>query len=636
MAQIVINEISQNYTYNIGNNSFATVALPITACWGPGYIDPRSLPAVGGAVDYEGALEATAWQRFPATQAGLESFVTTFRGPRGDYRQIKDYSYQTAMTLLTAGYDVLVCRLTNGGKATKTENITYTPTGGSRIDVPVTISAKYPGTFGNNLQYRLSKISDGDNTYWNMIIYVVDSTGVRTAVENLKFVFTEISDSDAIQHYSELESNFVAIDVSGSFGSSKDADLSYAGTTFVSLEGGADSSTYPANSTNNTVGVIDIVKQRFAAVGLPVSSDYITKISTQLLTMDAAEVSIIGNREWLLTALVGFGANQEGVLDLLKDKLTYNPQRLISPGWDDQDYKSIGADITRMVDVSPLHIKMLDVAYYSRCATALIDVPRSCPRGAVHNESHAVAEEGYAQKLSRYIPQTTVTDLNQSLYSSHDALFAPWRQYTFVGMNKQVTASPAFVALMIQRAMILNQPLQYEWAQPTNRKHRLNIGKPDYIVTKKLMDAWQKTDGVHVNAIVDVPDLGTTIWGNSTLFELPPATYQALANLSTRYLVNAVEDLAYRCGIGITYQYNNDQAYNKFYAGMTPLLDTMKQVGAIDDYYIRMSADINGLDQVNANTVIGKVYLVINGIVNDIFVDLIALPPSVSLDQFRA
>ena len=123
--------------------------------------------------------------------------------------------------------------------------------------------------------------------------------------------------------------------------------------------------------------------------------------------------------------------------------------------------------------------------------------------------------------------------------------------------------------------------------------------------------------------------------GNSTLYEVPPATYQALANLSTRYLVNAIENIAYKAGISITFQYNNDEAYSKFYAAVTPILDTMKNVGAIDGYYVKMAADINGLDQVNANTVIGKIYLVINGVINDIVVDLIALPPGTDLTQFQ-
>jgi hypothetical protein len=62
----------------------------------------------------------------------------------------------------------------------------------------------------------------------------------------------------------------------------------------------------------------------------------------------------------------------------------------------------------------------------------------------------------------------------------------------------------------------------------------------------------------------------------------------------------------------------------------------MKNVGAIDDYYVKMAADINGLDQVNANTVIGKIYLVINGVINDIIIDLIALPPGTDLNQYRS
>ena len=33
MSQIIINEISDNYTYNIGNSSYATVAMPMTSCW---------------------------------------------------------------------------------------------------------------------------------------------------------------------------------------------------------------------------------------------------------------------------------------------------------------------------------------------------------------------------------------------------------------------------------------------------------------------------------------------------------------------------------------------------------------------------------------------------------------------------
>ena len=357
-------------------------------------------------------------------------------------------------------------------------------------------------------------------------------------------------------------------------------------------------------------------------------------------SVELSQAQSIANREWAFTAAYF-------VYQLLKDKLNYNPQRIISPGWDDQDFEFLGTDEvttgkkTEHVSVSdflisPLHKIIMETAYYSRCATGMIDIPRSLLRKDVYNEETDPLKEGYTQKLARIDVTVGSDDVNSILYPTHSALFAPWGQYKYVGTGKQNIAPPAFIALLIQRAQILNQSMQYEWALPTNRKHNLQLGKFDYKVPKKLLDVWQKLEGVGVNVLTEIPELGTNLWGNSTLYEVPPATYQALANLSTRYLVNAVEDIAYKCGISITFQYNNEQAYNKFYAGVTPTLDTMKNVGAIEDYYVRMAADINGLDQVNANTVIGKIYLVVNGVINDIIIDLIALPPGVDLDQFKA
>ena len=67
MANITIHEISQNYTYNVGTSTFATVAVPITSCWGPAFQDPDSL-----GLSLEDALERTTWNHFPSNQEGLE------------------------------------------------------------------------------------------------------------------------------------------------------------------------------------------------------------------------------------------------------------------------------------------------------------------------------------------------------------------------------------------------------------------------------------------------------------------------------------------------------------------------------------------------------------------------------------
>ena len=189
MANITINEISANYQWNIGTTNFATVALPITACWGPAYMDINTM-----GITKEQMMEELAWQRFPSTQEGLESFVATYRGPASNYRLAKDFSYQMAMTLMTAGYDVLVCRLCPGTCA----QASFTTDTGATF----TVKAKYPGTFGNNLQVVLQKVAN--RNYWNIITYVIDSTGVRTAVENLLFVFDLANSTDSILHLDEI------------------------------------------------------------------------------------------------------------------------------------------------------------------------------------------------------------------------------------------------------------------------------------------------------------------------------------------------------------------------------------------------------------------------------------------------
>lgn len=657
MANITINEISQNYTYNIGTNAFATVAMPITSCWGPAFTaDTANFSAL--QADSKGnysltddkideMLDGTVWRRFPATQAGLEAFVATFRGPASNYRLAKDYSYQMAMTLITAGYDVLVCRLCPGGVAQNKFVIGETG--------ELAVQAKYPGTFGNQLRVKLTrgttpinyKRDENGNVIlqesgkpeeayysWNLITYVVDSSGVQTAVENLVFVFDANNSTDSILHVDEIESNFVTVTPSGEL---SDIISLKPETNSIILCGGADKEA-DAATTDMLASAVKYATIRYNAAGYDKdSSQYLEALSTRTdKNTDKVTAAALRYNEWLYTSAFY-------VYDLLKDKLSYNPQRIISPGWDDQNIKWVRDldfgqldNAERVSEISPLHIKLMETAYYSRCGTAMLDIPKSEPRNQVYNDSYESELEGYAQKLARYQAKNAEYDENSTLYHTHSALFAPWRKYTYVGTSRQNPAPPSFLALLIQRAMLLNQPIQYEWALPTNRQHNLKIGNPDYTVGKKLLDKWQTLEGVGVNVITEVPDLGTTLWGNSTLYEVPPATYQALANLSTRYLVNAVEDIAYRCGISITFQYNNEQAYNKFYAGVTPTLDSMKNVGAITDYYVKMSADINGLDQVNANTVIGKIYLVIEGVINDIVVDLIALPPGTDLNQYRS
>lgn len=683
MAQITINEISDNYTFNTGNGAFATVALPITAAWGPAYGDSTDMFDTETLVN---KLEDTKWLHFSATQEGLESFVATYRGPVSNFKIANDYSYQIAMTYLTAGYDVLACRVCPGAKATGSVGFSA----GS-----LSLVAKYPGTFGNNLSVMVTRLSyelSGTHYYYNAIVYIADpNNGAYTAVENLVFTFG-YNDAE-IPTLDEVKSNFidftnngvadgatvtptVAVNLSGgtdlhpAFTAAADskyyapialkpADADWASgvykaganNTYAETTDATDWGKYAVYNQCNTNAIAlataaknlaelrykgryklvtdgTVYDYREGAGGWTGGTDpaYFTALDNLASATDTTKLTAIYNMEWVYTAAFM-------VIQLLKDKLNYNPNRLMVP-WDDQNLSAVSDDSqfssSAVVVVSPLHKIIMDTAFASRCATGMIDLPKSLPRSRVYNTS----TDGYVQMLSKETLPEGETSNNKPLYNTNSAVFGPWASYRLVSMQKMVSVPPSFLALLIHRAQVLNQAAQYEWILPTNRKHNLKIGEPDYTVSTKLLNIWQKLDGVGVNVIAKIPDLGTNVWGNSTLFDVPPATYQALANLSTRWLFNAIEDVVYRCGIAITFNYNNSQSYSKFYAGVSPILDTMVNVGAIEDYKIKMSADINGLDQVNANSVIGKIWITPVGSISDIVVDLIALPQGTSLAAF--
>lgn len=606
MAKITINEISRNYTYSAGNSAFCSVALPITACWGPAFEDPTS-----AGVSLDEMLEATTFQHFASTQEGLEAFTATYRGPAANYRAAQDYSYNIAVTLLTQGYDLDVCRVCAGTHASGRFDATI-GTSPDQTTGTFIVRDKYPGSFGNNLIAILKKVSNRD--YWNLITYIVDATGASTAVENLVFVFDLNNSTDAILHISELKSNFFDFTVSGI-----EVDTGVVFTqSSVQLTGGSDR---PADGTAAAM-MADAVTLATARYGFVTSAD-VTQYKAALDAVAASSPSVskastIKNREW------NFNAAYQ-VLEILTDKLAYNSKRMILPGWDDQDIEFLmGEKVPRLNSISPLHARMMEVSANSRCCAALLDIPKSLLRSGVWVDSTDASQEGYAQKVSRFNPSNVLDD--DGLFATHSALFAPWCQYKYAGTVRNLPAPPAFLALMIQIAMLKNQSLQYEWAMPTTRKHNLAIGAPDYIVPKKLLDNWQSIEGVSLNVITNIPDMGMTLWGNSTLMDVPVATYNALQNLSTRYLFDAIKDVAYRCGVGITFQYNNQEAYSKFYAGCSPLLDTMLSVGAITKYTISMNKDINGLDSVNINSVVGQIVIWVEGIINNITIDLVALP----------
>lgn len=341
----------------------------------------------------------------------------------------------------------------------------------------------------------------------------------------------------------------------------------------------------------------------------------------------------------------------------LTDKIFYEFEVLILPGWDDQNF---GAEVAATAEggtadnndykMSQLHRIMTAVCVWGKCGVASLDAPRFIPFKCLKNYE----DGGIAQQLSQAIPQTSVEFDNldigldntnntvsldgEPLRSTKAHMVANWVEYTFPMLgNIRAAISPSLANLIIRRTQLKQQAIQQFWCQPTNQTHTLRFGKVDKKVGQVLLEYWQDNDrGVGVNPIVNDPQMGVLLRGNFTLYDQPEMTYNALRNLSTRYLFNEVSKQAFDAGRRIQLTYNNATAMGRFKAAMYPTLDSMVDAGAIDGYLILINPDINGLDHVNANSVVGNIYLIVNGVVQDIDIALIALPPGTDLSQFTS
>ena len=373
---IQVNVISENNAFSVEYAKYCTVALPITACWGPGFTLPTANPSDSDdpSSTIETALENTAWSLFPAGPDGLESFLATYRGPSSNYRSTKDYSYFMALSLLNAGYAIQTCRLCPGTNASTTIPADSSDSGENAGAGSLVITAKYPGTFGNNLKVTLKKKGNTVHPYWNLIGYAVDANGSSRAVENLIFVFKPEDSTDTIVSIDELQSKFFDFKVIGEI--NEDA-MEVA--TAQSLTGGAD----VADASDQTPEQIMDAAIELASKRYNEGSDYLKALqcAKENIGSNKSAAEAIRFNEWIYTYAIGIDGSTEsgiyGIYDLLKDKINYNPQRIISP-WDDQDILSIDPDypVTDM-EISPMALELMEVAEASRCATAYIDVPKS-------------------------------------------------------------------------------------------------------------------------------------------------------------------------------------------------------------------------------------------------------------------
>lgn len=503
-----------------------------------------------------------------------------------------------------------------------------------------TIPAKYPGSYGNQLKVR---IKVGNDNYGRKIgtVEVFDRNGytnspnavIRTdqLLEMQSVAFDINSATDSQPYITEATfSNLGTVTI-------QHEELLQVGTYVTSLLGGTD---YAAEGSGIPAApAIDVQIKTIVHNRVPESATFVKYIDAQVgdstaspaIAPEATQERIV--QIWNQQSVF---ANAEKMLGELTDPLIYDWDAVFMAIGDDQyvplSWQESHPQYVMDYEPTTAHLAMLEAAANSKCGAALIGTPFGMKRG-VYNEIDGTATGAvkFKNDLSAMAGQTL---------STFGELVGPWCKGTLPinGANAWVTPELAHLLLIINAQGVGGQ--NKWWMVPAGMTGTGIVHSPEYRIKKAYLDVIQNHDeGVCMNPLMQVPGKGFTCFGNSTLWNKPLGTYNALQNLSTRFLTNRVKQRIWDTALQILFKYNNENAYSHFYAGVSPLLDEMRAVGALTGteanpwgYRIIMNPDIINLDRINANTVIGKVELAVTGVIDTVDVDLFLLPPTAFQD----
>ena len=506
----------------------------------------------------------------------------------------------------------------------------------------VQFRAKFPGSFGNNLKVRIKCGLNGDGLKIGTV-EVFDNNGYNTNPNEivptdqlLELVPVAFDDNAATDNRPLItEATFSNLDSPSFIVYGSGADVSPSeyptGVQVLSLLYGTDyANTLPDGEDITANDVKAIVAERFDTSSS--FYDYISRISADYTANDHDALIRLYNQQMLYKRFYD-------TVGELTDPIVYDWDALVMGIADDQyvpkSFLEANGDTSANpfymeYEVSTLVTRMIEVAANSKCGAALIGTPFGMPRGIQVGTGASTVKTG-ALKYKDAVSQAV-----GPVYSTFGEVVGPWCKTTLAlaGSNSWISPEMAHLLLIINAKGIGGQ--NKWWMVPAGMMGTGIVHSPEYKIKKHYLDLIQNHDeGVCLNPLMEVPGKGFTCFGNSTLWDKPLGTYNALQNLSTRFLTNRVKQRIWDTAIQILFRYNNEDAYSHFYAGLSPLLDEMRAVGALTGneynpwgYRIIMNPDIINLDRINANTVIGKVELAVTGVIDTVEVDLFLLPPT--------
>lgn len=205
--------------------------------------------------------------------------------------------------------------------------------------------------------------------------------------------------------------------------------------------------------------------------------------------------------------------------------------------------------------------------------------------------------------------------------SNYSAVYWPWIQVRDVDNATQLYLPPTGEVL---RNIALTDNVSFPWFAVAGYSRGLVNSIKAY---KKLtLDERDDLYKARINPIATFADTGTIIWGNKTL----QVRESALDRINVRRLLLRARKLISAVAIRLLFEQNDDQVRNEFLRLVNPILDAIKRERGLYEFRVTVSNDPEDID---ANTLRGKIYIKPTRALEFIDVEFIITPTGASFDN---
>jgi len=205
--------------------------------------------------------------------------------------------------------------------------------------------------------------------------------------------------------------------------------------------------------------------------------------------------------------------------------------------------------------------------------------------------------------------------------SNYSATYWPWIQVRDADNSTQLYLPPTGEVL---RNIALTDNVSFPWFAVAGYSRGLVNSIKAY---KKLtLDERDDLYKARINPIATFADTGTIIWGNKTL----QVRESALDRINVRRLLLRARKLISAVAVRLLFEQNDDQVRNEFLRLVNPILDAIKRERGLYEFRVTVSNDPEDID---ANTLRGKIYIKPTRALEFIDVEFIITPTGASFDN---